>query len=121
MNFATKALTVLRVLDDNGNISLTNAGVMAALGKIAVTAPVQPLDVASLAIAVGNYAYKKWAAVQSANASATAAHAQALAGAAAALAPATKVVDEVATAAPAVVKDVTAAAAVASDLAKVIK
>lgn len=54
-----RALTFLRILDDNANLSLTNISVIGVVGKIVSSGAISQTDVLALLAVLANYAIKK--------------------------------------------------------------
>src|SRR5688572_26794815 len=55
-----RVLTFLRLVDENGNLSLTNIAVIVSLVKLAMTPTVSMTDTGALLVSVLNYAYKRF-------------------------------------------------------------
>jgi hypothetical protein len=54
-----KALTFLRLIDENGELSLTNLAVIAALINVALQFDVDVYDVVALGITLASYQFKR--------------------------------------------------------------
>ena len=55
-----RILTFLNLLDNGGNLSLTNIAVIICLVKLAMSAQLSSTDVAALLAAIANYCHKRY-------------------------------------------------------------
>jgi hypothetical protein len=55
-----QVLTFLNLLDNGGNLSITNVAVIIAITKMAMSAQLTGCDVAGLLGVLGNYAHKRY-------------------------------------------------------------